>query len=145
VSAVLRALVERLLDREDLARADAEALLDTLVAEDVAPELKAAALAALRAKGETAVEIAGIAAAMRARAVPVRVPRDLPVIDTCGTGGDGKATINVSSGWACRSRGPPPAPSTPSRPPASRSWSRPRSTRRWRGCRPCAARWACAP
>jgi anthranilate phosphoribosyltransferase len=54
-------------------------------------------LVALRAKGETVDELAGAAAAMRARATPVVCPAPARGIDTCGTGGDGAGTINVST------------------------------------------------
>ena len=96
----MKRLVERMLDRVDLTREEAGELLAGLVSDDVTPELKAAALTALRAKGETAEELAGIAYAMRERALPVEVARDRLVVDTCGTGGDGKATINVSTAAA---------------------------------------------
>ncbi|GAC1300298.1 MAG: anthranilate phosphoribosyltransferase [Vulcanimicrobiaceae bacterium] len=56
----------------------------------------AAVLAALATKGETPGEVVGAAEAMRARAL--HVEHDLPlVVDTCGTGGDGAKTINVST------------------------------------------------
>jgi anthranilate phosphoribosyltransferase len=55
-----------------------------------------ALLVALRMKGETVDEVVGAARAMRARAVKLRVP-DGVVVDTCGTGGDGHGTINVST------------------------------------------------
>lgn len=57
---------------------------------------KAALLVALRMKGETADEIAGAAMAMRERVTPLNVDPE-QVIDTCGTGGDGLGTINVST------------------------------------------------
>src|ERR687894_436239 len=56
-------------------------------------------LVALRAKGETADEIAGCAEAMREHVVPVRARRD-DLVDTAGTGGDGAATINISTAAA---------------------------------------------
>ncbi|MBI5832440.1 MAG: anthranilate phosphoribosyltransferase [Armatimonadetes bacterium] len=59
----------------------------------------AALLTALRLRGETVGEVVGFARAMRSHAVPVRTSR-VPVIDTCGTGGGGAATINVSTGAA---------------------------------------------
>ena len=96
----MKALVERLLDRVDLTRHEAGELLAGLVSDEHAPELKSAALTALRAKGETAEELAGIVLAMRERALAVEAPRDRLVVDTCGTGGDGKATINVSTAAA---------------------------------------------
>ncbi|HET9623090.1 MAG TPA: anthranilate phosphoribosyltransferase [Kofleriaceae bacterium] len=54
-------------------------------------------LIALRAKGEAVDEIVGAAAAMRARATRLVCPRPEASIDTCGTGGDGACTINVST------------------------------------------------
>jgi len=53
-------------------------------------------LIALRMKGETVDEVVGAARAMRARAQKLRVPAGV-VVDTCGTGGDGRGTINVST------------------------------------------------
>jgi len=57
---------------------------------------KTAFLIALRMKGETADEITGAAIAMRERVTPLTVDRD-QIIDTCGTGGDGRGTFNVST------------------------------------------------
>ena len=54
-------------------------------------------LIALRAKGETAAEIAGAAQAMRAAAKPCRCPDIDSAVDTCGTGGDGSGFVNVST------------------------------------------------
>jgi anthranilate phosphoribosyltransferase len=63
---------------------------------EATPAQIGALLIALRLKGETVGEVVGAARAMRTRATPVRVP-DGVVVDTCGTGGDGKATFNVST------------------------------------------------
>jgi anthranilate phosphoribosyltransferase len=57
---------------------------------------KTALLIALRMKGETAEEITGAAMAMRERVTPLTVDRER-IIDTCGTGGDGRGTFNVST------------------------------------------------
>jgi len=57
---------------------------------------KTALLIALRMKGETAEEITGAAMAMRERVTPLTVDRE-QIIDTCGTGGDGRGTFNVST------------------------------------------------
>ena len=54
-------------------------------------------LVALRAKGEAADELAGAAAAMRSRAAELACPHPERSIDTCGTGGDGAGTLNVST------------------------------------------------
>ncbi|HVS31340.1 MAG TPA: anthranilate phosphoribosyltransferase [Thermoanaerobaculia bacterium] len=57
---------------------------------------KAALLVALRMKGETAEEITGAAMAMRERVTPLDVDR-ANLVDTCGTGGDGRGTFNIST------------------------------------------------
>src|SRR5256714_2382856 len=59
------------------------------------PVQTAAFLVALRAKGETATEMTGLVRTMLAYATPLDVPG--PLIDTCGTGGDGAGTFNVST------------------------------------------------
>jgi anthranilate phosphoribosyltransferase len=56
-------------------------------------------LTALRAKGETCQEVAGAAAALRRHMTPIRT-RQTGVIDTCGTGGDGSSTFNISTAAA---------------------------------------------
>lgn len=85
------------------ARLDAPAarsLFDAMMDGQVAPPLLGALLAAIAARGETVDELVGAAGAMRARATPVRPPPGSSPIDTCGTGGDGKPTFNVSSAVA---------------------------------------------
>jgi anthranilate phosphoribosyltransferase len=54
-------------------------------------------LVALRCKGETSDELAGAAMAMRARATALAVPDSARAVDTCGTGGDGSGTVNLST------------------------------------------------
>ncbi len=66
------------------------------------PALTAALLVALRMKGETTAEVTGFASAMRASALAV-IPAKTPperLVDTCGTGGDGGSTFNVSTAAA---------------------------------------------
>ena len=53
-------------------------------------------LAALRLRGETVEELVGFAQATRAKAIAVK-PKRRPLIDTCGTGGDGAGTFNIST------------------------------------------------
>jgi anthranilate phosphoribosyltransferase len=63
---------------------------------EATPAQIGALLIALRMKGETVDEVVGAATAMRARAQKLRVPAGV-VVDTCGTGGDGRGTINIST------------------------------------------------
>jgi anthranilate phosphoribosyltransferase len=65
----------------------------------VSDPIKAGLLVALRMKGESVAEIAGAASAMRSRAIPIPHRRER-VVDTCGTGGDGRGTFNISTAAA---------------------------------------------
>ncbi len=91
--------LRRWLAREDLSRAETEELFGQLMDGELSEAMKAAMLVALAMKGEAPSEIAGAAAAMRRRviAIPHHVRR---VVDTCGTGGDGKGTFNISTAAA---------------------------------------------
>ena len=95
---VVTLAIERLIAGESLDRAGAEGVLDAILEGEVDPVQIAAFLVALRAKGETADEIAGLAAAVRRRATPVPTSRTA-FVDTCGTGG-GASTFNISTAVA---------------------------------------------
>lgn len=91
---LLRAVVEG----HSLTEEQAEAAMRALLAGESTPVLTAALLTALRVKGETVEELAGFARAMRAAATRVPVAEDCrPILDTCGTGGDGLLTFNIST------------------------------------------------
>jgi len=96
----MRELLDRVLDGGHLDVGEADALLRALAGGEVDPVLAGALLAGLRAKGETAEEIRGFARAMRALAVRPDIAEDLPLVDTCGTGGDGSHSLNLSTGAA---------------------------------------------
>ncbi len=92
----LRVLLLRLMRGEHLTRIEATALLDALLDGTATDAQIAAALVALAIKGETVEELAGMAAAMRARAVRLRT-RHTRFIDTAGTGSSAAKTFNVST------------------------------------------------
>jgi anthranilate phosphoribosyltransferase len=92
-------LLGRLAAREDLTREEASRLVALLLDEATTDAQAGAALVALAMKGETAEELAGLAAAMRERATGVRT-RHRVFVDTAGTGGDGSGTFNVSTSAA---------------------------------------------
>ena len=79
----------------DLEEGTAAAVLSEIMGGEVDPARTAALLAGLRAKGESASEIAGFVRAMLDHVVPIDL--DGPLLDTCGTGGDGADTFNVST------------------------------------------------
>src|SRR5580765_4905661 len=90
--------IERVLERNALSAADAEAAMMTILAGEATPPQIASFLTALRMKGETAEELAGFARAMRRMATPVDPGLDgVALIDTCGTGGDRSDTFNIST------------------------------------------------
>jgi anthranilate phosphoribosyltransferase len=80
----------------DLTRAEAVGVMNEIADGDATPAQVGAFLASLRLKGETVDEIAGAAEVMRARADRVHVEREV-FVDTCGTGGDGQNTFNIST------------------------------------------------
>lgn len=94
-----RRALERWLAREDLSGPEVEHLFGQLMDGALDEAMKAGLLVALSAKGEAPHEIAGAARAMRARVRRVEHGRE-GVVDTCGTGGDGKGTFNVSTAAA---------------------------------------------
>jgi len=98
-----RQFLEQLLERRDLREEEAAALLATLTAPDLPPAMAGALLAALRAKGVTAGEVRGFAAAMRRLARQPAWPAHLDAadaIDIVGTGGDASGSLNLSTGAA---------------------------------------------
>lgn len=92
----LREAVDKLIVRTDLSADEAAAALDEIVNGEVDASLISAFLVALRMKGERPEEIAGLARTMRASAIRV-TPSSTGLIDTCGTGGDGTGTANIST------------------------------------------------
>ncbi|MDH2919504.1 MAG: anthranilate phosphoribosyltransferase, partial [Sideroxydans sp.] len=93
-------ILTQLLDRRDLAHADMLALMQNLMSGALTPAQIAAVLIALRSKGESVTEIAAAATVMRALSTRVAIADDTHLIDTCGTGGDGAQTFNISTASA---------------------------------------------
>jgi anthranilate phosphoribosyltransferase len=87
--------IAKLVRCESLSEAEAEAAFETIMRGDATPIQIAGFLVALRMKGETVDEIAGFAKTARRVSTPIDVDGDL--LDTCGTGGDGLATFNIST------------------------------------------------
>src|SRR5437867_4526531 len=96
----LKSLIEKLRNGRDLNGADIDTAVAILLSPDVGDEVKAEFLTALHDKGETAEEIAAFVRALMKRAVDPKVdPAEMPgpMIDVCGTGGDGLDLFNVST------------------------------------------------
>lgn len=88
-------VISRLLAREDLSADDAATAMTAIMRGEASDVQIAGFLVALRAKGETSAELAGLVRTMRAFAV--HVPVAGPCLDTCGTGGDRSGTFNIST------------------------------------------------
>ena len=88
----------------DLSRREAERIMDDILSGQAADAEIAVFLTALQFKGETVDDLVGLARAMRRHATPIFTGRCLPagemLVDTCGTGGDGSGTFNVSTAAA---------------------------------------------
>ena len=90
----------QLLERRDLTHTDMLELMQGIMGGQLTAAQIAAVLVALRVKGETVVEIAAAAQVMRELSIKVNVQDDVHLIDTCGTGGDGVQTFNISTASA---------------------------------------------
>ena len=91
--------LKRLMAGAALTRLEVESLFGRLMDGELSDPIKAALLIALAMKHEAPEEIAGAAVAMRARAIPIPHRRS-GIVDTCGTGGDGSGTFNISTAAA---------------------------------------------
>jgi anthranilate phosphoribosyltransferase len=100
---LLRETLRRAVDGEVLTEGESERALQTIMEGNAPPAATAALLTALRVRGESVPEIVGFARVMRRFAAKVEAPED--VVDTCGTGGDAKGTINISTAAAFVARG----------------------------------------
>lgn len=95
----LKFAIAEVINGRDLTLEQAEAAMNVIMRGEASPAQIGSYLTALRMKGETVAEIAGSARSMRAHVVHVdaEVGSDEMLVDTCGTGGDGKHTFNIST------------------------------------------------
>src|SRR5437868_3541783 len=85
-------------ERRSLSVAEAREAMEGILQGEVSAAQIAAFLTALRMKGETVDELVGFARAMRQMAVQIDAGLNgEPLLDTCGTGGDGQSTFNIST------------------------------------------------
>ncbi len=97
----LPSLLQQLLDKQSLSQAQAAQLMSGWLKEEIPPVLSGAILAAIQAKQVSAAELAGMAQVLKAQSLQQeKIQHDFPVVDTCGTGGDGASTFNISTAVA---------------------------------------------
>ncbi|MBI2132049.1 MAG: anthranilate phosphoribosyltransferase, partial [Candidatus Tectomicrobia bacterium] len=93
---MIQQAIAKLVQNQHLTAGEAEQVMDQIMTGEATPAQIGGYLVALRMAGETPEEIAGSVRSMRAKAT--RVPTRHPlVVDTCGTGGDGAHTFNIST------------------------------------------------
>ena len=95
-----RVILKRLLAGEILSADESEALMGQVMTGQLGQASLGAALAAWQLRGPVATEIAGAARAMRRHMIPVRSAKTDQAVDTCGTGGDGSGSFNISTAAA---------------------------------------------
>jgi anthranilate phosphoribosyltransferase len=92
--------IQKMIDRVDLTEEEARAAMEEIMSGQTTDAQIAGFLMALRMKGEAAQELVGFARVMREKAEPLWDGDILPVLDTCGTGGDRSGTFNISTAAA---------------------------------------------
>ena len=98
-------LLQQLLDRDSLSVSQASTLMRGWLNEEIPPVLSGAILMALQTKGVSAEELAGMASVLQSQSASASTSFQMPsspyrIIDTCGTGGDGASTFNISTAVA---------------------------------------------
>ena len=93
---MIREAISKVVDGEDLSQEEAAATMNEIMSGDATPAQIACFITALRIKGETVDEITGCAKIMREKVTKIETSADL-LVDTCGTGGDGAHTFNIST------------------------------------------------
>ena len=107
---MLKQAIQKVVDRSNLSEKEMEDAMEVIMSGQATPSQIGAFITALRMKGETVEEITGAARVMRQKATPIRIDNSLvsidrddinldleTIVDTCGTGGDGTNTFNVST------------------------------------------------
>ena len=95
---MIKEAIQTLISGHSLTTEEAASVMEEIMQGEATPAQFGAFVTALRLKGETVDEIVGLARTMRAKAIPVTITE--PVVDTCGTGGDGSHTFNISTAAA---------------------------------------------
>ena len=93
----LKLAIHKVVEGEDLTAAEVSEVFGRIMDGEATPAQIGGLLIGLRMKGVTANEIAGAARSMRERALPIQCDDPDHAVDTCGTGGDGSGSVNVST------------------------------------------------
>jgi len=97
---MLKRFITKVVEGKDLTEKEAYKVMGTIMEGKVSPVQIASFLTGLRIKGETVKEITGFARSMRDKAIRIQAKNGECIVDTCGTGGDGSRTFNISTAVA---------------------------------------------
>ena len=97
---MLKRFITKVVEGKHLTQKEAYKVMNTIMKGEVSPAQIASFLTGLRIKGETVKEITGFARAMRDKAIHIEAKNGECLVDTCGTGGDGSRTFNISTAVA---------------------------------------------
>jgi anthranilate phosphoribosyltransferase len=92
---MIKEAIDSIVNGRSITFEEAATVMEEILSGEATPAQFAAFVTALRIKGETVDEIAGLASVMQAKATPVRATP--PLVDTCGTGGDNSSSFNIST------------------------------------------------
>ena len=97
---MLKRFIAKVVDGKNLSETESVEAMGFIMGGEIPPTQIASFITAMRMKGETIEEITGFARTMRAKGVCIRAKDGEGIVDTCGTGGDGKGTFNISTAVA---------------------------------------------
>ncbi|MBN1901266.1 anthranilate phosphoribosyltransferase [Candidatus Sumerlaeota bacterium] len=95
---MIREAISKLVSGEEsLSEQESRAVAEEIMSGEATPAQIASFITALRMRGETVDNIVGFVRVMREKATPIKAPQGVPILDTCGTGGDGAGSFNIST------------------------------------------------
>ncbi len=94
---MIKEAIAKLVSEELLTEEESRRVAEEIMSGEATPCQIASLITALRLRGETVENIVGFVRVMRQKATPIKVPEGVPILDTCGTGGDDSGTFNIST------------------------------------------------
>ena len=94
---MIKESIAKLVSGDLLSEEESRKVAEEIMSGEATPGQIASFITALRIRGETVETIVGFVRVMREKATPIKVPEGVPILDTCGTGGDGSQTFNIST------------------------------------------------
>jgi len=94
---MIKQAIKKIVNHEELSEEESRQVAEKIMSGEATPAQIGSFITALRMHGESVENIVGFVKVMREKAIPLKAPEDTPILDTCGTGGDGAGTFNIST------------------------------------------------